>query len=102
MHSSAPTPVDSNVLRKKEQEIERLKSEQQWMIVALQNAKKRGFEFEEAGQTQGEERLRALGGGNGEDGDEKRELVQMLLAMKSELAKAKVSPDPDLRGYRTC
>ncbi|GAA5904740.1 uncharacterized protein JCM6883_003890 [Sporobolomyces salmoneus] len=86
LHSSAPTPVDSAVLRKKDQEIERLKSEQGWMVLALQNAKKRGFEVDGNGTEGGDDKLRALGGGVD---DEKRELVEMLLALKSELAKTK-------------
>ncbi|GAA5956541.1 hypothetical protein JCM3765_003477 [Sporobolomyces pararoseus] len=87
LHSSAPTPVDSSVLRKKDQEIERLRSEQEWMVTALQNAKKRGFRFDGLDSEGEEEKLRSLGGEGGDE--EKRELIEMLLALKSELAKTK-------------
>ena len=90
LHSSAPTPVDSSVLRKKDQEIERLKSEQEWMVTALQNAKKRGFQFDGPGTDGEEEKFRSLDGEGGDE--EKRELIEMLLALKSELAQTKVSP----------
>ena len=88
LHSTAPTPIDSSALRLKDQEIERLKSEQKWMVVALQNAKRKGYQFE--GEQGGEEKLRAVGGSQDED-EEKGELIEMLLALKSELSKTKVS-----------
>jgi hypothetical protein len=56
------------------------------MAVALQNAKKRGFELE-GNSEEGVDRLRTIGG----EDDEKRELIEMLLALKSELARTKVS-----------
>ncbi|GAA5993422.1 hypothetical protein JCM5350_006875 [Sporobolomyces pararoseus] len=88
LHSSAPTPVDSSALRKKDQEIERLKSEQEWMVTALQNAKKRGFQFGGLDSDREEEKLSSLDGEGGDE--EKRELIEMLLALKSELAKTKL------------
>ena len=58
------------------------------MVVALQNAKRKGYQFE--GEQGGEEKLRAVGGSQDED-EEKGELIEMLLALKSELSKTKVS-----------
>ncbi|GAA6018429.1 hypothetical protein JCM11491_006994 [Sporobolomyces phaffii] len=92
LHSSAPTPIDSSALRKKDHEIERLKAEQEWMVVALRNAKQRGFRFDGSGEDDGDDKLKSIGGADGDadtDGDEQRQLVGMLLALKSELAKTK-------------
>jgi len=58
------------------------------MVVALQNAKRKGYQVE--GEEGGDERMRAVGG-NLEEDEEKRELIEMLLALKSELSKTKVS-----------
>ncbi|GAA5941772.1 uncharacterized protein JCM15063_002666 [Sporobolomyces koalae] len=79
--SSTATPVDSSALRNKEEEIERLRSEQRWMIAALQNAKRRGFNVLDG------DKLEEIEGQ--EQDEEKRELMGLLLALKGELASAK-------------
>ncbi|GAA6059796.1 hypothetical protein JCM10212_003691 [Sporobolomyces blumeae] len=85
--SSSATPVDSSALRSKDEEISRLKAQQQWMVVALQSARRKGFAIDES--EVGEDRLRSLGDEPDGDDPSKRELVEILVALKGELAKTK-------------
>ncbi|CEQ40571.1 SPOSA6832_02191 [Sporobolomyces salmonicolor] len=85
----APTPapvVDNAALLAKDEEIARLKAQQGWMVAALGVASKKGFVPSEG---DGMEKLAKVEREQGVEGGKEREMVEMLLVMKGELAKAK-------------
>ncbi|BGP39376.1 hypothetical protein JCM10449v2_003314 [Rhodotorula kratochvilovae] len=69
--------------------LERLERREVWLVEALRRAQAQGFVLEsEDGGEDGEEALRNLGG---EEDEKERRVKELVVAMKSELAKAKTA-----------
>jgi hypothetical protein len=83
---ASPIVDSSESLRAKDEEIKSLKAREVWMRTALAQATRRGYV---SGDTEGASSLEGL---KVEGTEGNRQIVEALMAMKQELAKAKVSP----------